>query len=88
MNTINEQFTNATRQYADTAAQVNQLALQNFENVFGLQLSTLETNTRAAFAFWNELVEARDPDAMRNVVLDACWSTVAQRRNLAAPTGY
>ncbi len=67
MNTINEQFTNATRQYADTAAQVNQLALQNFENVFGLQLSTLETNTRATFAFWNELVEARDPDAMRNL---------------------
>ena len=67
MNTINEQFTIATRQYADTAAQVNQLALQNFENVFGLQLSTLETNTRAAFAFWNELVEARDPDAMRNL---------------------
>ena len=36
---FNEQFTAATRQFADTAAQINRLALENAEKVFGLQLS-------------------------------------------------
>ena len=33
---FNEQFAAATRQFADTAAQVNRLALDNAEAVFGL----------------------------------------------------
>ena len=64
---INEQFASTARQFADTAAQVNRLALAGAEKAFGLQLSTLEQNTNAAFAFWGELVEARDMDAVKSL---------------------
>src|SRR5690606_27136448 len=63
----NEQFTAAARQFADTAAQVNRLALASAEKAFGLQLSTLEENTNAAFAFWGELAEVRDFDGLKAV---------------------
>lgn len=63
----NEQFTAAARQFADTAAQVNRLALASAEKTFGLQLSTLEENTNAAFAFWGELAEVRDFDGLKAV---------------------
>src|SRR5690606_13674083 len=46
---INEQFSAGARQFAETAAQVNRLALSSAEKAFGLQLSTLEENTNAAF---------------------------------------
>ena len=55
---INEQFTAASRQFADTAAQVNRLALENAEKVFGLQLSSIEETVNSAFAFWGELAHA------------------------------
>ena len=64
---INEQFASTARQFADTAAQVNRLALAGAEKAFGLQLSTLEQNTNAAFAFIGEVVEARDFDALKTV---------------------
>ncbi|MBS0211937.1 MAG: phasin family protein [Proteobacteria bacterium] len=64
---INEQFTAASRQFADTAAQVNRLALENAEKVFGLQLSTLEENVNATFAFWGELANVRDLDTLKAV---------------------
>lgn len=64
---INEQFGNATRQFADAAAQVNRLALANAEKTFGLQLSALEENANAAFAFWSELAEVRDFDGLKAV---------------------
>ena len=63
----NEQFAAATRQFADTAAQVNQLALENAEKVFALQLSTLEENANAAFAFLGEVAEARDSDSYKTL---------------------
>jgi len=62
---INEQFAAASRQFADTAAQVNRLALDNAEQVFGLQLATLEKNAAAAFAFWSELANIRDLDGLK-----------------------
>lgn len=62
---INEQFTAAARQFADTAAQVNRLALAGAGKAVGLQLSTLEQNTSAAFAFWGELAEVRDLDGLK-----------------------
>src|SRR5690606_16926064 len=58
----NEQIAAATRQLADTAAQVNQLALQNAEKVFALQMGILEENTNAAFAFLGDLAQVRDAD--------------------------
>jgi hypothetical protein len=64
---INEQFTAASRQFADTAAQVNRLALENAEKVFGLQLSTIEENVNATFAFWGELAQVRDLDGMKTL---------------------
>ncbi len=60
MGQLNDQFATATRQFADTAAQVNRLALSNAEQVFGLQFATIEQNVNAAFAFWGELAETRD----------------------------
>jgi len=64
-NQYNEQFVAATRQFADTAAQVNQLALQNAEKVFALQMGILVENTNAAFAFFGELAQARDVDGYK-----------------------
>ena len=61
----NEQIAAAARQFADTAAQVNQLALQNAEKVFALQMGILEENTNAAFAFFGELAQARDVDGYK-----------------------
>lgn len=69
MNTqhYNEQFGAATRQFADTAAQINRIALEQTEKAFQVQLSTFEDNAKAAFAFWNELVEARDFDELKSL---------------------
>ena len=39
---FNDQFTQSTRQFADTSAQVGRLALENTEAVFGLQLAAIE----------------------------------------------
>ena len=44
-------FTKATSQFADVAANANRLALENIEKSFGLQLAAFEENTTAAFAF-------------------------------------
>jgi hypothetical protein len=65
---FNQQFAAASRQFADTAAQVNRLALENAEKVFGLQLATFEENANAAFAFWGEVAEARDFDGLKAVL--------------------
>src|SRR3546814_8785537 len=62
---FNEQFANATRQFADTATQANRLATENAEKVFGLQLDTFEENANAAFAFWGEVAQVRDFDDMK-----------------------
>ena len=65
---INEQFAAASRQFVDTASQVNRLALDNAEQVFGLQLAALEKNVNAAFAFWGELAEVRDVDGFKTLL--------------------
>ena len=64
---FNEQFAAATRQFADTAAQVNRLALDNAEAVFGLQLSAIEDRVNATFAFLGEAAEIRDFDGFKNL---------------------
>ena len=65
---FNEQFAATTRQFAETAARVNRLAIENVEQVFGLQIAALEENASATFAFWNQLTEARDFNGLRDVV--------------------
>ena len=65
---FNDQFTKATSQFADVAANANRLALDNAQKAFGLQLSTFEENTSAAFAFWNELIEVRDVEGFKSVL--------------------
>ena len=67
MNQINDQLATATRQFADTAAQVNRLALDNAGQVFGLQMAAIEKNVNAAFAFWGELAETRDLDGLKTL---------------------
>jgi len=64
---FNEQFAAATRQFADTAAQVNRLALDNAEAVFGLQLAAIEDRVNATFAFLGEAAEVRDFDGLKTL---------------------
>ena len=64
---FNEQFAAATRQFAETAAQANRLALESAEAVFGLQLAAIEDRVNATFAFFGEAAEARDFDALKTL---------------------
>lgn len=61
------QFAAATRQFADVAGKINGLALENAEEVFGLQLATFEENVAAGFAFMGELAQVRDMDSAKAV---------------------
>lgn len=70
---FNEQFAAASRQFADAAAQINRLTLENAETLFGLHLSTLSENTNATFAFAGEALEVRDFDDLK-----ALWPKGAQ----------
>lgn len=65
---FNDQFVAATRQFAETAARINRLALENAEKVFGLQLAALEESANATFAYLGQLVEARDFNHLRDAV--------------------
>lgn len=65
---FNDQFATTTRQFAETAAQINRLALSTAEQAFGIQLATIEENANATFAFWGEVAEARDFDSLKAVL--------------------
>jgi hypothetical protein len=64
---INEQFTAASRQFADTAAQINRLAIDNATQVFGLQLAAFEAGANATLAFLGEVAEVRSPEAFKTM---------------------
>ena len=64
---FNEQFAAASRQFADTAAQINRIALENAEAIFGLQLNALNDRANATFAFFGEAAQARDLDALKTL---------------------
>ena len=64
---INEQFAAASRQFVQTAAQVNRLALNHAQQVFALQLGSFEQSVTAAFAHLGELAEVRDAEGLRTV---------------------
>ena len=68
MNQYNEQFVNATRQFAEAAVEANRLALANAQDIFGLQLAAVEKNATATFAFLGELAEVRDADGLKAVL--------------------
>jgi len=63
----NDQFAAATRQFADTAARINQLTLDNVQKAFGLQLATLEENAEATFSFLGEAADVRDFDGLKTL---------------------
>jgi hypothetical protein len=65
---FNEQFAAATRQFAETAAQVNRLALDNAGAVFGLQLAAVEDRANATLAFWTEATQVRDADGLKDLL--------------------
>lgn len=65
---FNEQFAAATRQFADTAARINRLTLENAEAIVGLQLAALEERTSATFAFLGEAAQVRDFDGAKNLL--------------------
>ena len=65
---FNEQFAAATRQFAETAAQANRLALESAEAVFGLQLAAIEERVNATFAFFGEAAEVRDLDGLKTLL--------------------
>ncbi|HEU4773811.1 phasin family protein [Lysobacter sp. CW239] len=64
---FNEQFAVATRQFAEAAAQVNRLAIENTEALFGLQLAAIEDRANATFAFLGEFAEVRDADGLKKI---------------------
>lgn len=68
MNQYNEQITKTAGQFADVAANVNRLALQNAEKAFGLQMAAFEESATATFAFFSELVNVRDFDGLKAVM--------------------
>ena len=70
---FNEQFASATRQFAETAAQVNRLALDNAGAVFGLQLAAIEDRANATFAFLGEATQVRDAEGLKDL-----WPKAAQ----------
>jgi len=69
----NEQWLAASRQFADAAARINRLALDNASEAFGLQLAAFEQNARATFAFLGEVADARDAEQVK-----AAWPKALQ----------
>lgn len=70
---MNDQFAVATREFADTAARINRLALENAQAIFGLQMAAIEERTTATFAFLGEASQVRDFDGAK-----ALWPKGAQ----------
>lgn len=63
----NEQFTAATRQFTDTAAKINQIAVDSARDVFNAQLAALQDRAAATFAFFGEAAQIRDLDGAKNL---------------------
>lgn len=64
---FNDQFSKAASQFAEAAASVNRLALENAEKAIGLHLAALEENLNATFSYAGELLGVRDADGMKTV---------------------
>lgn len=70
---FNEQFAAASRQFADAAAQINHVALENLQSMIALHVTAFGENANATFAFANEALDVRDLDGMK-----ALWPKGAQ----------
>ncbi len=66
-NQINEQFTAATRQFADTAAKINQIAINSAQEIFNAQLEAIQDRAAATFAFFGEAAQVRDLEATKTL---------------------
>ena len=63
----NEQITAATRQFADTAAKINTIAINTAQDVFNAQIAALTDRAAATFAFFGEAAQVRDLDTAKNL---------------------
>jgi hypothetical protein len=60
-----EGFDRYTQQFAALATRANQLALENAESAFGLQLQVLERNVSATTGLLGEFADARNLDSFQ-----------------------
>jgi hypothetical protein len=60
-----EGFDRHTQQFAALATRANQLALENAESAFGLQLQVLERNVSATTGLLGEFADARNLDSFQ-----------------------
>lgn len=68
MNTITNQFTAMSKQFAHNMQKANELLLGNAENTFALQMKTFEERMNANLAFWGAAAESRDADGVQAVL--------------------
>lgn len=65
---IQSQMINMSKQFANAALQANTLALQNAQNLIGLQFKTLEERLNANVAFFGQASEARDMEDLKTIM--------------------
>ena len=63
----NEQFSAATRQFADTAAKINTIAIESAQAVFTAQLDAVQERATATFAFLTEAAQVRDLETAKTL---------------------
>ncbi|MEF2148026.1 phasin family protein [Aquilutibacter rugosus] len=63
----NEQFSAATRQFADTAAKINTIAIESAQAVFTAQLNAVQERATATFAFLTEAAQVRDLETAKTL---------------------
>ncbi|MEF2154840.1 phasin family protein [Luteimonas sp. FXH3W] len=63
----NEQFSAATRQFADTAAKINTIAIESAQAVFTAQLNAVQERASATFAFLTEAAQVRDLETAKTL---------------------
>ena len=65
---IQSQMMQMSKQFANAALQANTLALQNAQNLIGLQFKTLEERLNANVAFFGQASEARDIEDLKTIM--------------------
>lgn len=80
---INNQTLAFGKSYADTFAKAQNLSLQSFERIAGLQMKAFENRMNATVAFWSEASGVRDLDGAK-----AIWPKGVQLAKDNAETMY
>ena len=57
---MNSQFLSLGKNFADTAAKAQSMAMAGFESIAGLQMKAVENHINASNAFWAAASEVRD----------------------------